>query len=225
MKDIPIFINNKENLTDTKGLVGDLIERGYSNIHILDNDSDYPPLLEWYNNCPATVHRYPNHGDKCFWNSKICDQYKDHKYLVLSTSDIRLNPKTPDDFIEKMIEKLEKYPQFDKIGLSLALDFERNTEYQEWSYNWEQQFWKNEIEPNLYNAHVDTTFNVFKPGPHSYNGMRIAGDFTARHMTWYIDFNKELPEQEQYYLNKATDESFYKRYYLRFLEAKKQSNV
>lgn len=224
MKDIPIFINNKENLTDTKGLVGDLLERGYTNIHILDNDSDYPPLLEWYKNCPVTVHKFPNYGDKCFWNSKICNEYKSHKYLVLSTSDIRLNPETPDNFIDVMIEKLQKYPQFDKIGLSLALDFERNTEYQQWSYEWEQQFWKTELEPNLYDAHVDTTFNVFKHGAHSYNGMRIAGNFTAKHMTWYIDFNKELPEQEKYYLDKANNESFYKRFYIKFLEEQKNKN-
>lgn len=218
MKNIPIFINNKENLTDTKGLVEDLLQRGYTNIQIMDNDSDYPPLLEWYADCPVKVHKFPNYGDKCFWNSGLVNDYYKNPYLVHSTSDIRLNPKTPDNFIEIMIEKLEKYPSFPKIGLALALDFPEESEYQIWSKDWEQQFWVKKIEEDLYDAHVDTTFNVFRPGPHTYQAMRIAGDFTARHMTWYINFNKPLPDQEQYYLNKANDESFYKRYYLKHLQ-------
>lgn len=220
MKDIPIFINNKENLTDTKGLVDDLLQRGYTNITIMDNDSDYPPLLEWYENCPVKVIKYPNHGDKCFWNSGLIDEYREHPYLVHTTSDIRLNPNTPDDFIDTMITTLERYPEFTKIGLSLALDFEPKSEYQIWSHDWEQQFWVNQLEPNVYNAHVDTTFNVFRPANHGYVALRIAGDLTARHMTWYINFDEHIPEQELYYLNKANDESFYKRFYIRHLENK-----
>lgn len=224
MYNIPIFINNKDNLTDLQGLVEDLTERGYNNIHIMDNDSTYPPLLDYYYEITKwypeeiIIHRFPNHGDKCLWNSGLINIYATHPYIVLTTSDIRINPKAPNNFIELMINKLKDYPTFDKIGLSLALDFELECEYQQWSRDWEQQFWQVELEKDLYQADVDTTFNVFKPGPHKYQALRIAGDFTAKHMTWYVDFNKPLPEQEQYYLDRATNESTYKQFYTRHLD-------
>jgi len=225
---IPIFINNKEHLTDLKGCVEDLLTRGYVNIHIMDNKSDYPPLIAYYNeivnNPKITVHRFDvNYGDKCLWNSGLINHYMDQPYIILTTSDIRLNPETPDNFVEIMISKLEQHPGYNKIGLALALDFERNSEYQKWSYDWEQQFWQNKIEsnPDLYIADVDTTFVVLRPGPHEYKALRIASEFTCKHMTWYIDFAQHIPDEELYYLSKATDESFYKGFYNKFLQSQK----
>lgn len=57
--DIPIIINNYNRLTMLKKLIDSLTSRGYTNIVILDNQSTYPPLLEWYAKCQFEVIRLP----------------------------------------------------------------------------------------------------------------------------------------------------------------------
>ena len=72
-RDIPIIINSFNRLTTLRRLIASLEQRGLTNIHILDNCSTYPPLLEWY----ATggggydIIRLPkNLGFKALWNHR-----------------------------------------------------------------------------------------------------------------------------------------------------------
>ena len=48
MKDIPIVILNRDRLIPLIEQIESLKSRGYHNIIIIDNQSTYPPLLEWY---------------------------------------------------------------------------------------------------------------------------------------------------------------------------------
>ena len=48
-KDVPIFINARDRLGVMKKLIDWLLAAGYRNLIILDNNSTYPPLLEYYN--------------------------------------------------------------------------------------------------------------------------------------------------------------------------------
>lgn len=59
---------------------------------------------------------------------------------------------------------------------------------------WERQFWNMEVEPEIYKSSLDTTFALYKPGyPQNFNnntflqGIRLAGNFTAKHGDWYIN--------------------------------------
>lgn len=45
---IPIIIVNYNQLVNLKNLVDSLIKRGFYNIVILDNNSSYPELLDYY---------------------------------------------------------------------------------------------------------------------------------------------------------------------------------
>lgn len=47
---VPIFINSRDRLGVLKKLIDWLLDAGYRNLIILDNNSTYPPLLEYYNN-------------------------------------------------------------------------------------------------------------------------------------------------------------------------------
>lgn len=47
---VPIFINARDRLGVMKKLIDWLLDAGYRNLIILDNNSTYPPLLEYYNN-------------------------------------------------------------------------------------------------------------------------------------------------------------------------------
>ena len=46
---VPIFINARDRLGVLKKLIDWLLDAGYRNLIILDNNSTYPPLLEYYN--------------------------------------------------------------------------------------------------------------------------------------------------------------------------------
>jgi hypothetical protein len=193
---IPIILNNFNRLTTTKKLADDLSKLGYTNIHILDNNSTYPPLLEWYNDCPYTVGRLnSNLGQLSIYNSGYINKFSG--WVAYSDSDIELNPNSPRGLIDRLIEVADKY-NAPKVGLALRIDDIPTTRYGLYVKREEQKFWTQEVENQVYKAHVDTTFSIIKVGqPFSYEAYRVAGDLTARHTPWYLDY-ENLSLEEQY---------------------------
>ena len=204
MSTIPIILNNFNRLSTTKKLADDLYNLGYTNIHILDNNSTYPPLLNWYDNCPYTVERLKsNLGQLSIYNSGYINKFSG--WVAYSDSDIELNPNTPGGFVEKMIEIAEKYNKL-KVGLALRIDDLPTTRYGLYVKKEEQKFWYKEVADCIYEADVDTTFSIIKVGqPFQYQALRIAGDFTARHIPWYLDYDN-LTEEEIYYIEHSSSE-------------------
>lgn len=204
MSDIPIVINNFNRLSTTKKLADDISKLGYTNIHILDNNSTYPPLLEWYGGCSYTVERCSyNYGQLAVYNSDYINKFSD--WIAYSDSDIELNQSTPRDFIERLIATAEKYNRL-KAGLALRIDDLPDTQYANYAKWVEEKFWKKELEKDVYDADIDTTFSVIKVGqPFQYQALRLAGDFTAKHIPWYIDYDN-LSEEEKYYIEHSSSE-------------------
>lgn len=211
MSDIPVIINNFNRLTTTKRLADDLFKLGYTNIHILDNNSTYPPLLEWYNNCPYTVKRLDsNMGQLAVYNSDYINKFKG--WVAYSDSDIELNPNTPEGFVEKMVHLAEKYNKI-KAGLSLRTDDIPDTRYGLYVKWQEERYWKKELEPEVYDAHVDTTFSIVQVGqPFTYEAIRIAGNMTARHIPWYLDYENLSAEELHIIENSNSEYSTTKRF-------------
>jgi len=204
MKDIPIILNNFNRLSTTKKLADDLSKLGYTNIHIIDNNSTYPPLLEWYSNCPYTVERLnSNLGQLAVYNSDYINKFKG--WVAYSDSDIELNPNTPKEFVERMTQMAEKYNKI-KSGLALKIDDVPDTRYGLYAKWLESRYWKQELEPDVYSAHVDTTFSVVQVGqPFTYEAVRLAGDLTARHIPWYLDY-EDLDQEEVYIIQHSNSE-------------------
>ncbi len=212
-KNIPIVINNYNRLTMLLKLIDSLTSRGYYNIHILDNASTYKPLIEWYSTCPYTLYRLEkNYGHLALWKSGLYKMFWG-QYYAYTDPDIEIHPDCPDDFMEKFIKLLDKYPKALKAGFSICIDdlpdhFERKKNVQEW----ESQFWKKELEPNVFNAPIDTTFAVYKP---YFKGegikffctyIRVGFPYSIRHLPWYVD-SKNLDEEEKYYISKLHTET------------------
>jgi hypothetical protein len=201
MLDTPIVINNRDRLTTTRRLANKLSELGYKNITILDNNSTYPLLLEWYKECSYTVVMLgQNMGQLAIYDSGHINLHPRDSWIAYTDSDVELNKETPSHFIEVMIQKAERY-HFNKIGLALQIDDLPNTEYANWVRGWEAKFWIKALEEDLYIADVDTTFSLIKVGlPFQYHALRIAGKFTAKHAQWYEDHDN-LTEEEQYIID------------------------
>lgn len=204
MHNIPIILNNFNRLSTTKKLADDLHNLGYTNIHILDNNSTYPPLLKWYDECPYTVERLnSNLGQLAIYNSGYINKFSG--WIAYSDSDIELNPNTPKDFVYEMIRIAEQYGKL-KAGLALRIDDLPLTRYGMYVKREEQKFWKTELEPDVYEADVDTTFSVIKVGqPFQYQAIRLGGDYTVRHIPWYLDY-EHLTEEEIYYIEHCSSE-------------------
>lgn len=178
----------------------------YHNIHIIDNVSTYPPLLEWYITNPCTVHLLQeNLGQLAVYNSDYINRFELNSWIAYTDSDIELNPNTPEDFIEKMIRLAEKH-KYDKAGLALQVDDLPDTEYARYAKHWEQRYWQHELEKDVYVAGVDTTFSVIKVGyAFQYDAIRIAGNMTAKHVPWYLDYHT-LGDEEEFIIKNSNSE-------------------
>ena len=70
---------------------------------------------------------------------------------------------------------------------------------------WESQFWKQEVEPNVFLAPIDTTFAVYKPYfkgeliDFDYVYFRTGFPYSVRHLAWYVDSGNPS-EEERYYI-------------------------
>lgn len=208
-KKIPIIINNRNRITFLLELIKNLEKRGYFNIYIIDNNSSYPPLLEYYKNCPYHVFRLDkNVGYLALWKTDIYKTFiKD--YYVYTDSDVVPIDECPDDFMEFFLTTIKKYKSVEKVGFSLKIDdlpdsFSKKNKVIEW----EQCFYEKKVDELLYLAPIDTTFALYRPFMnkdvnHSHQTFRTAYPYSARHLPWYID-SSNLTDEENYYIENAT---------------------
>lgn len=216
---IPIVILNRDRLQTTEKLIDQLLMLGYEDIYILDIDSTYPPLLQYYENTPAIV--LPaggNIGHKGFWNNGIIGRFRDHEFIVVTDSDIELHPDTPKGFIEQMV-LVAKDLRVNKVGLAIQYDDISNQYLKKIIEPIESQYWQQRVNHKLicYNALVDTTFCIVRPTvPFQYQAIRVA-NWPITHVDWYSQWD-DLTEEEQYYME-HTDEniSTTKAHFMRYL--------
>lgn len=204
---IPIIINNYNRVTTLKRLIESLETRGYSNIYIIDNNSDYPPLLEYYETCKYKVfHLKKNLGFKALWKSKLNKELcKD--YFIYTDSDVVLHEDCPCDVIDVLWKKLKAKKFTRKIGLSICInDIPDSFAHKQKVLNMESAYYSQyDKEENLYRAPVDTTFALYKPKMSLSRSRfvevyRIGYPYQLKHLPWYVD-SSNLDEEETYYIS------------------------
>jgi len=201
MGDIAVVINNRNRLGTTKAMVEKLLSlNSDERILIIDNDSTYEPLLEWYETIESKVDiRYcPNEGHLALWSTGI---YKElGRFFVYTDSDLVLNENFPKDWKTRMFEAVLKYEK--KVGLALCIDdLPDHYRYKNQVIRNEARWWYNEIDDDVFEADTDTTFFMMENiGQNKYESVRMAHeDMVCRHAPWYIDLDN-LDEEEVYYL-------------------------
>jgi len=207
-KEIPIIINNRNRYSFLKQLVDSLIQRGYSNLIILDNDSTYGPLLEYYRHCQAKViYLHQNLGYMAL--SKL-DLFKEIRkgFYVYTDPDVVPIDDCPENFMEIFLSLLKKHPSLTKVGFSLGIrDIPDCYEKKQEVISHEERFWKKKIEDNVYEAKIDTTLALHRPyskiSLYKARMARVGYPYELKHLPWYLDSNN-LPEEELYYVKNAT---------------------
>lgn len=205
---IPAFIICRDRYTCTIGLVKWLESCGIQDIYLIDNDSTYEPLLEYYENTPHTVIRTGHNGGHHIpWNGGYVSKYASMQHYIVSDPDVMPIEECPTDMFEYFMSLFDKYPQIEKIGPGLKIDdlpdhysLKRNV------IAHESQFWRAESpEPGVYFAPIDTTLSIHKPhiGHQFHNCIRTDSPYLARHLPWYVDSNN-LTKEEKHYRSRAS---------------------
>jgi hypothetical protein len=194
--DIPIVVichNNHEYLENTLKQLKKF-PHYYKNIIILNSNSTRPDTLEYLKHVDVKIHN--NTKNEGPWitpniNRALYNQLP-NKY-ILTDPDLEFNKNLPSNFIE-ILDKLGDTYNACKIGFALDIsDF--NLMHQVSYYpnytisTWEQQFWKDKINNEnyeMYYAAIDTTFCLCNKVIRNGYNIRVAGNFTAKHLPWYV---------------------------------------
>lgn len=203
--DIPVIINNRNRCTYLQMLIERLEELGFHNIIILDNDSTYEPLLDYYARIGSThriVKLNRNVGHLALWKSTLWDEIKDQFYIYTDPDVVPVET-CPENILSYLLEQLKKYSAIEKIGLGLKIDdLPDHYAHKQKVIGWESKYWKEQVAPGVYNAEVDTTFALYRPFT---NGAiwvapayRTGEPYVARHLPWYENSANPGEENEYY---------------------------
>ena len=212
---IPIFINARDRLGVMKQQIDWLLNAGYTNLVILDNNSTYQPMLEYYDSFKndgrvSIVYLKQNFGYKSIWDSGILEILDIKTPYVYTDPDLVPIDSCPKNVVQLLLKILKK-PQnilVKKIGLGMLyeditfFDKENCKEIERHYYDC------TDIAKGLHYCQVDTTFALYVNCRH-YNlrfSMRTTGDLMMKHLPWYFDYDN-LPEDEQYYMDHSDKKS------------------
>ena len=202
---MPVFINVYNRSSTTIKLADQVARLGGDPI-LIDNNSDWEPLLDWYSTCPYRVVRLQhNLGHLAPWTSGVVAESKAEFYAV-SDCDLDLDG-VPDDAFQRLLIPFTWRNGIIKSGFSLRID-----DLPPWQHTvkrWESRFWTKRTPcGQWYYSPIDTTFAVReRKTPHDIAtrvvGVRsVRSAITIRHVPWYLDGNN-LDEENAHYFATA----------------------
>jgi hypothetical protein len=207
MEKTTIFINNRNRLSTLKNLVDWLVSKN-TQIVILDNGSDYPPLIQYYKTLDCQVVMLgENMGNSALYK---WGGYMDYpgRYFIYTDSDLLPKEDCPSDLVEYLVYSKRQCDGVNKVGASLEIeDIPDFYLFKKDVIDWESKFWLNESGA-YYVAEVDTTFAAYdklNPAGRSHNisnCLRTKRPYVMRHTPWYLDA-KNLSDEEDYYIKSA----------------------
>lgn len=207
----PIYINNRNRLTSLQAMLVYLAHVPDAIPIVVDNESTYPPLLDFYCDSRVEMIPAPNLGPRAPWDSGAIPTGDIHRkrhgseYYVVTDSDLDLSC-CPFDLLEVLAEGLNRYRDYPKCGLSMeTADLPDCYPFRERVQAHEAQFWTQPLDDCYFAADVETTFALYRcdNGWGGYRATRTNRPYVARHVPWYID-PRNLTAEEDYYLKHAT---------------------
>lgn len=217
---IPVYINVFNRLTTTRSLAEQIAELPGAVPILIDNASDWPPLLDWYQSCPYDVIRLnENVGHHAPWKRVIPDaaeflrRYRSD-YYVVTDCDLCIAD-CPRDLLNVLREPLQWAIGIVKSGVSLRLD--DLPEWQTTVRDWESRFWKRPYPcGRFYNALVDTTFAMYDRRTPFHQATKVVGipatrsapPYVARHLPWYLDGENLDAENANYFRSASRSNSW-----------------
>lgn len=202
-QDIPVFIICHDRIGGLKKLVPWLEKTNQKKITFIDNDSKYPDLLEYYKKTPYQVlDMQRNLGHTVAWSMGIIQLLVPGRFYIVTDPDIIPAEDCPTDAVAYFLELHRRFPYHLKIGFGLKIDdLPDHYSLKSKVIEWEEQFWKYELESGLYEASLDTTFALYKPFTYKYTlhpSIRTGAPYVAHHLPWYAN-SKTLTKEDIFY--------------------------
>lgn len=198
---VPAFIICRDRLTDLKALVEWLERAGHDRITFLDNDSTWPPLLEYLEATPHSVVRFGvNMGPHVMWDWDVPDEY-----FIYTDPDVVPHEDCPLDAVDHLRFLLDRH-DVAKAGLGLYINDVAPTPQLGWEWQLHSDSrWLGDC----FDSPVDTTFALYRPSsPRSLIAVRSGPPYEVRHMPWYRRNN--LTEEDVHYFSRASGASTWK---------------
>jgi hypothetical protein len=211
---VPVFINSFNRLGCLRRLIGWLQRAGYGNLHVIDNVSTYPPLLEYLTgleqNREAVILRMEeNYGPHVLWQQKLLKRLGIETEYVYTDPDVVPTDACPHDLVGVLQSVLRDYPNVGTAGVGLRLDDLPDTyKHKAVAISWERQFLLKPAGPGLFYAPIDTTFALYRPGDrpsHGSSAIRTDRPYLAAHEGWYL--NHAAPSEEDLFYNRTAKPS------------------
>lgn len=201
---LPIFVNNFNRLTSTRALAEWAAGLAGARVVILDNGSDWGPLLEWYARCPFEVrHLGGNRGHRAPWTCGAVAGVTTPHYVV-TDPDLDLSG-CPSDLLEVLAQGLAQHRWATKAGVALETsDIPEGYPSRAFILATERAYWQRRVDGRFFKAPVDTTFALYRTGAEPSCGPALRSDrpYVARHLPWYVT-PESLDDEERHYLLSA----------------------
>lgn len=211
---VPVYLNNRNWLTPLLGMI-EYLKQLNTDIIIIDNDSTYEPLLDFYASTDVTVMMLGENGgfegpwakEKIVIGQQHLQKYG-HPYYVASDPDLDLTL-VPKDVLVVLAEGRERYPWGIKCGLSLEInDLPEDYLDRDIVVTWESFYWTHRLDERYFDAPLGHTFAMYDcrwPYHRARRcdpAVRTDRPYTARHLPWYFTKNN-LTEEALYYIEHA----------------------
>ena len=211
---IPLLIPTRDRYTCLIQLldaVGHCID--FEDVYLVDMASTYPRTVEFLasvSDLGINVLRKDNLGSRGMLRDPDVRKIIGDKPFFLLDPDVVPCHTNRKDWLEHMRRCIDRYKDFDKIGLSLRVDdlpdhYPRKAEVIEW----ERRFSAKKVNQHLFDAEVGSTFHICRGVQHlDRDANAKAGrnarltDCWARHRPWYWNPRQMLPD-DAYYLEHA----------------------
>jgi len=210
-RSVPIIINSRDRLSCLAELLAWLRIAGYTNLAILDNHSSYPPLLEYLSQLGDEIVVFRssrNLGPRALWSSGLIGLFSEVPF-VYTDPDVVPAEDCPHDAVAALSALLDTHGTATKAGLGIRIDDIPDTYEQKLAVqSWESQFWQRPLPGNCYDAPIDTTFALYRPGSwHQLEAVRAGPPYLARHLPWYADSSRPTSEDRYYAEHAISDMS------------------
>lgn len=197
---VPVFITYRDRHTFLQKTIVSLLEHGFDDITVINNDSLAPPTLP---ELIKVVTSDNTHRQLAPWMLELVPS---DGYYIVQDCDIEIDADTPKDVEAFMIAALETYPQIEKIGLGIRTDDLLFPPPEHYSYSYLMEYSVADryphIAPSIIDAPIDTHWALHRPGSgwSGIVGARTTAPYLCRHLPWY---NAEYSAEEKLYYSRA----------------------
>ena len=221
---IPVIICSYNRLYYLKNLVNQFNKLSIKPI-IIDNNSDNKNLLRFYNNSNHKkfflVKLFKNYGHNVIYEKFIYNNLP--QIFAYTDPDISLNKKLKKNFLFFLKSLTEKY-KIQKAGFAIDINSVRKIKLRIGYRNknnriaskyvdlkkYEKNYWQILLQknPNVYKAQIDTTFAVYNKkyvNKDRFDGVRVANQYTCKHLPWEKKNKEPLSELNYYRKKKRND--------------------